>query len=316
MKLSNLVVALMACFVFQACEKPFEYSLDEIPSDFDGLEAPVLGEGYQIHVPPFPVPADFEREWFMRMAFGNTEEIYANRFLSKCRPGTHHLIAYGYEDENDPNNPEIGVMRDQNRADGRANFKSSMSGDLAYFISQNADFELQLPEGMAIKIPENATVDMNSHYFNKTDKTLFGEVYLNTYVIPEAEVTEALVIEDIDNDSEGELVLPPKQTTIITYTEMFDEITDIRMMVSHMHKRGKLFEVFKVGGANDGQKLYSANDYQHPPTLFFSDSPLVILEGEGLRTEVTYENETNRTIRFGVTSEDEMGILFYMKKDN
>ncbi|HAA14872.1 MAG TPA: hypothetical protein DCE41_25555 [Cytophagales bacterium] len=301
----------MLALGFQACERPFTYDPNDVPV-FEGLEAPTADEGHQIHVPPFPVPAQYEREFFLRMPIGNTEEIYVSRFQSLCRPGTHHLIAYGYEDENDPRNPEVGVMRDQNLSDGRGNFNLTMGDGAMYYLTQEPNFTLELPEGSALKIPGNATVDINSHYFNATDEIRFGEVYLNFYTVPQEEITEVLVVDDINNSDE--LYLPPGETTDVEYVEMFDETVEIRMMLSHMHKRGIQFDVYYVGGERDGELIYSAFDYQHPPTQFF-EPLLSIPAGEGLRTVVRYFNETNRAISFGVTSEDEMGILFYLRKE-
>jgi Copper type II ascorbate-dependent monooxygenase, C-terminal domain len=302
-------VLVLALLFATACEQPFTYDPSEIPGDFVGLSAPAADSGYQIHVPAFPIPADFEREWFMRLPIGNTQDIYVDRFVARCRPGTHHLIAYGFEDENAPGLPPMGVMRDQNRNDGRGNIRGTMSGTLAYFISQSADFELAMPAGTAIRIPANSSVDMNSHYFNKTDNTQFGEVYLNAYTVPQSAVQKVLIIDDVDNVDL--LVLPPRQVTTIAYTEIFEQPKDLRMLVSHMHKRGKQFDVYFVGGARDGELIYSANDYKHPETLFFTPA-MRIEAGQGLRTVIRYDNETNRTIKFGVTSEDEMGIAFYM----
>ncbi|MGB0862771.1 MAG: hypothetical protein ACPG19_03955 [Saprospiraceae bacterium] len=310
MKYINNPYFLLLAFtviVFTACQRSFEYDVEDIPY-FEGLSAPATGEGYQIHIKPFPIVANYEREIFLRMPIGNTEDIYVSKFEALCRPGTHHLIAYGYEDENDENNAPIGVMRDQNLADGRGNFSLTMGSGAMYCGAQEPDFVSEFPKGVAVKIPANSTIDMNSHYFNLTNETLFGEVYLNMHTIPKDSVTELLVIDDIDNDEN--LFLPANETTDIEYTEIFDEETQIRQMFSHMHKRGVLFEVFKVGGSNDGEILYTALDYQHPPYKFF-DTPLVFKAGEGIRTKVRYINDTDRDIMFGVTSEDEMGILFY-----
>lgn len=301
-----LIVLLLA---FSACEKSFTYNPADIPS-FQGLEAPVTGEGYQIHVPPFPVPEKYEREIFVRLEIGNPEPIYVNRFEVLCRPGTHHMIAYGFKNENSANNPKIGVMRDQNLPDGRANFSLTMGSGAMYCGVQEPRFDQTFPAGTAVYIPANATLDINSHYFNLTDQTIFGEVFLNLITIPESEVLETLEIDDIDNDEN--LFLPPKQLTEVEYTETFNRSTDIRQMFSHMHKRGYQFEVYRVGGANDGEKVYVAYDYQHPPYKFFTPA-LHFEPGEGLRTKVFYNNETDREITFGVTSEDEMGILFYSK---
>lgn len=305
-----LAVFIMGIGVL-ACEKSLEYDLSDVPY-FEGLAAPATGEGYQVHLEPFPVPANFEREIFVRMPIGNTETIYVNKFTALCRPGTHHLIAYGYRNEDNPNHPEIGVMRDQNLPDGRGNLTLTMGSGSMYCGAQEPEFTQQFPPGVAVRIPANATIDVNSHYFNLTDNTIFGEVFLNFETIPADEVTEILEYDDIDNSDV--LFLPAGKETTIEYIETFPQRTRIRQMFSHMHKRGQRFLVYKVGGANDGELLYSAFDYQHPPYLQF-DTPLVFEAGEGIRTVVTYDNETDRDITFGVTSEDEMGILFYAKVD-
>lgn len=309
-RIYHFLLVLLAVGTFTACEKTFDYDNSEIPDDFEGLTAPAPGTGFQVHVPAFPIPARFEREWFMRLPIGNTEDIYVTAFESRCRQGTHHLVAYGYQDENDPLNPQIGVMRDQNRADGRGNFRSNMNMDINFFTAQTDSFVLQFPPGFAVYLKGGATMDLNSHYFNRTDETRFGEVYLNIHTVDPSQVNTILYTELVDNSDE--LVLPPRSTTTITHTEL---ATDQHMMLysitSHMHKRGKLFKVFVAGGPRDGELILEANDYKHPPQIFL-DNPLEITPGMGLRTEVTYENETDRTITFGVTSEDEMGIAFFL----
>ena len=312
--MKSYFVPLLCCslFCFFSCEKPFDYDVKDIP-DFVGLEAPAASKGYQIHVPPFPVPANFEREFFIRMPIGNTSDIYVNRFRSLCRPGTHHLIAYGFQDENYSGHPTVGVMRDQNMPDGRGNINLTMGSGAMYYLTQVPDFELKLPDGIAIKIDANATIDLNSHYFNATDKTQFGEVFLNFHTIPQDSAKETLIIDDIDNYEN--LFLPKGETTDIEYTKIFLDTVKIRMMVSHMHKRGVQFDVYMVGGDRDGELLYVSYDYQHAPNQFF-DPPLTLEPGQGLRTKVRYFNNSNRDISFGVTSEDEMGILFFLKSED
>jgi hypothetical protein len=161
---------------------------------------------------------------------------------------------------------------------------------------------------MAVHIPGGATVDLNSHYYNKTQETRFGEVYLNFNTLDSSQVTTILYTSLVDNSDV--LLLPPRQVTTIEYTETFGEDKTIYAVSSHMHKRGKLFRIYVAGGPRDGELLLESNDYQHPPTVFLN-TPLDVSPGIGLRTVVTYDNETNREVKFGVTSEDEMGIAFY-----
>lgn len=312
MKYKVLLHILAAACLLASCERAFEYDTADVPA-FKGLEAPAEGTGYQVHIPPFPVPANFEREFVVRMEVGNTEDIYVNGFTSLCRPGTHHLIAYGYENESYSKHPPVGVMRDQNLADGRGNLTLTTGTGAMYYLTQVPDFKLNLPEGTAMKMHAGATVDINSHYFNLTNEQQYGEVFLNFNTVKESEVQETLIIDEVDNDEN--LFLPKGETTDIEYTKLMYERTEIRMMISHMHKRGVQFDVYLVGGDRDGELVYESYDYQHAPTKFFEPA-LVLEEGEGLRTKVRYYNNSNRDIVFGVTSEDEMGILFFLKKEN
>ncbi len=297
-----------ALLAMAACTQTWDYNPADIPNDFVPLERPAEGSGYQIHVPAFPIPPQFEREWFMRLPVGNTEETYMSGYEVKQREGSHHVIAYNIPDETDPYLPKIGEMRDQNRPDGRPNFYSRMTETSLMAEAASPYQKVEFPPGFAVAINPNATVDMNSHYFNKSDKTIFGEVTMNVYTVPRDKVEFLLQQGEVDNGNV--LVLPPNKTTTIEHTEIMEEDRQLKVLFSHMHKRGKTFEVFYVGGPKDGQMLYFADDWHDPKFETLNDF-IKIKKGEGIRTRITYENDTDREIRFGVTSEDEMGIFFY-----
>ena len=69
------------------------------------------------------------------------------------------------------------------------------------------------------------------------------------------------------------------------------------------------FEIYIVGGPRDGELIYFTDDWEHPPLLTF-DPPITLESGQGLRAVATYDNTTDRTLRFGLLSEDEMMIIF------
>jgi Copper type II ascorbate-dependent monooxygenase, C-terminal domain len=293
-----------------ACTKSWDYNPSEIPNDFAPLEKPAAGTGYQLHIPAFPIPAQFEREFFIRTEVGNSEEVFMNGYEVKQREGSHHVIAYQFEDESVLGLPKIGEMRDQNRPDGRANFFSNLANTNLFAEAASPYQKVDFPAGYAVALPANSTFDLNSHYFNKTDKTIYGEVSMNIYTTPKAEVRHLMQQGEVDNADV--LDLPAGKTTTIKYTEILEEDRKLKILFSHMHKHGKDFKVYYVGGAKDGQLLYSADDWHNPNfVILTNDDYIQLKKGEGLRTEITYENNTNRNIKFGVTSEDEMGIFFY-----
>ncbi|TAE56184.1 MAG: hypothetical protein EAZ89_04935 [Bacteroidetes bacterium] len=295
---------LAALLSLAACEQKFVYD-EPVPDNFLPLEPPAAGEGYQVHVPAFPIPAQFEREYFVRLPVGNTTDVLINRYQVSLRPGTHHLILSAFQDENDPNLPPVGVMRDQNMQDGRLNLFSNMSNTRLLLEAPTEDYTFRLPDGYAVRFDANATVDLNSHYFNKTDKTRFGEVYVNLYTVDPANVLRVLDNELLGNE---EMLIPAQSRKTFTDTYTFDKRTSIVSLSSHTHKRGERFEIRIAGGARDGELIYVSEDWQHPVVLSYA-TPLVLEPGEGLTSIVTFNNTTNRNIRTGVTSEDEMKLI-------
>ena len=119
--------------------------------------------------------------------------------------------------------------------------------------------------------------------------------------------------------------LPANQTTTLTRTFMYPEQFNagflgngsvnnadhiyVFQLFSHAHARMDRFDIKLIGGPNDGQLIYTALDYAHPPILELNP-PLVLENGMGLLLEATYTNETNQTINFGLLGADEMMILF------
>ena len=279
----------------------------DIPTGFTPLAKPATGQGFQIHIEPFPIQANFEREFYVRKALGNTEEVYLTGFEMKARPGTHHMIAYSFA--KDDVLPPLNVMYDQNMPNNTIALRSGKSTGGALFQSPQADYRFNLPEGYAVKTAPNASFLMNSHYFNSSSKTRFGEIYANFYTLPLNQVKQVL---DVQYWSPEDISLPPNQKTTMQTDYIMEKETVIPLLLSHYHKRGEKFEVRIKGGTRNGELIYSSTDYEDPLAKTFSPA-LVLKKGEGLTTFVTYNNTTNRTIKFGVTSEDEMNILIGFK---
>jgi hypothetical protein len=76
-----------------------------------------------------------------------------------------------------------------------------------------------------------------------------------------------------------------------------------------MHKLGEKFVIKIKGGSRDGEVVYTSTDWAHPDIVTFK-TPIILQKGEGLTSEITYNNTTSKAVSFGLTSEDEMGIIF------
>lgn len=281
---------------------------DKTPSSatFTPLDAPKTGEGFQMKLEEFDVPANFERELFVRKPLGNSQTVYVNKVAIKMRPGSHHFILYGFK--NNSNLPAMNSVRDLRNSDGTLNLITfaQMQNHIFNFGGSEANYEYTFPEGTAVELPANYTFDMNSHYFNKGTKIVKGEVYTNLYTIPKEKVKNVVKIIDFGNTN---LTIPPNKKTVISKNFTFNTNVKIVSLTSHTHKLGEKFEILIYGGARNGEVVYTTTDWEHPDKINFS-TPISLKKGEGLTSRITYNNITNKTVTFGLTSEDEMGIIF------
>ncbi len=273
---------------------------------FEPLPIPMASEGFQMKLEPFEIFPNFEREIFINKPLNNKETVYINKFQIKMHPGSHHFILYGFRDPK--NQPKLNEMRDLRYKDQSFNLKTftELGNHVFYFGGSESNFTFNFPEGTAVELPPNMNFDMNSHYFNKGSKSYNGEVNINLYTVAKEKVKNTLKIIDFGNNS---FTLPPKQKTIATQTFKFLKNTKVVTLFSHTHKLGEKFEILISGGARNGEIVYTSTNWEHPNKIDFA-VPLSLKAGEGLTSRITYNNFTDKSVRFGFTSDDEMGIIF------
>ncbi|MBC8154257.1 MAG: hypothetical protein H7Z72_15245 [Bacteroidetes bacterium] len=276
------------------------------PTAFEPLPAPAAGTGFQLTTARFDVNPNFEREIFVRRPIGNTEAVYVNRYEIKMRTNSHHLVAYSFRDNSLL--PSLNVIRDLRNPDNSLNPLTllSMSNHVYMAGTQEPYQNYVFPEGAAMLIPANLTVDLNSHYVNKTTGIINGEAYMNLYTVPAARVVNVVKPLDLGNQS---LNIPPNSRVTLTKSFTFDQPRKILTLTSHCHKMGEKFVIRIKGGPRDGEIIYTSTDWEHPEIITYT-TPITLQKGEGLTSEITYNNTTGKTINFGLTSEDEMGIIF------
>ncbi len=278
----------------------------EIP-EFQPLLPPE--HGVQLHLGPFDVQPNFEREFFYYLPLNNKEEIFINRVEINMRRGSHHFIAYQFNSEiPDYLIPQANVIRDIRNSDGSYNILNLLATPFHTFVTgtQWPNLNYHLPPGVALRLPANIGLDLNLHYVNRTDEIMQGEIYTNLHFVePKDVVHEAKTL----NLGKFDIELPPHQVTTLTKVFTFWETRYIFQLFSHAHEHMTEFRVEIDGGPRNGDLVYITYDWEHPPILEL-DPPLVIEEGQGLKLITTYNNWTDRTLNFGLRSDDEMMILF------
>jgi len=277
------------------------------PPAFAPLPKPV--NGIQLHLGPFEVAPNYERELFSYVLLNNTQDIFIDRGEIVMRPGSHHFLLATFQ-ENTPASimPPPNVIRDIRDANGNYIYQNLLPMQYHKFFAgtQWPLLNYHFPPGVALRLPANTGLDMNSHYANRSSTIIKGEVYANLYFAEPAKIKHVAEVLQLSN---FDINLPPQKITTLTKTFTFSERTHIFQLVSHAHEHMTEFKVEVAGGPRHGEVVYVAYDWAHPPILKI-DPPLVLEPGQGLKLMVTYNNWTNRTLTFGLLSQDEMMILF------
>jgi hypothetical protein len=277
------------------------------PPEFEPPNPPAFGE--QIRIGPFDVATNYEREFYYWTPRTAEPERLINRVQFVMRPGSHHFIFYTFE----PGTPgfvipQPGVIRDIRDANGNYIFQNLIATQYHVFFSgtQWPRLDYHFPRGVAMRLPAGVGLDGNSHYVNYTDQVRTGEIYANMHYANPEQVEHIADVLDLNNQ---DINLPPQQITTLTRTWTFNDQRSVFQLFSHAHQHMLLFNVYIVGGPRDGELVYFATDWAHPPILEL-EPPLVLEPNQGFRIEVTYDNWTDQTLHFGLLSEDEMMILF------
>ena len=299
---------------------------------FEPPAAPPPGEGYQLHLPPFKIEPGTEREvYYATPIFDeNGQPVQEDIFMSGVEiyypVGSHHFAIFYLTDAAIERGlleigaiPGIGVdPNDTFRIFDLAHIGTlGIIGVERFLIagSQTADTSFRFPEGVALRLPGSAIYDLNSHYINLLGtETMHGEVYVNIYTIPPEEVKYEAKVFLAHNYN---ISVPPGTARVTALDwQVKDELVQqgfpsnarlhLISVSSHMHRHGELFEINRL---LTGELLHRSISYDTSlPSLF--DPPLILDHNDGLRFQCTHSNyDTDVTLQFGLTSEDEMCIM-------
>ena len=271
------------------------------------LAPPATGTGFQLTIDPFEIPKNFEREVFVRKNTPNSDTVYVNRIQLRGAANSHHFVAYSFR--NELLLPGQNLLRDlRDPVTGVLNQATLLEMQNHIFLGGGTDVntDVTLPAGTAIRIKPNMPIDLNAHYFNLTNLVLQGKNYANFYTVPKSSVQNEVKMLDLNN---LDIYIPPGTRRTFTKNFTFPSTTRVVMLTSHFHKLGEKFVIKIFGGVRNGEIIYTNTDWEHPLVKSFS-TPIVLQPGEGLTSEVTYYNPSSVAIAFGLTSQDEMNIIF------
>lgn len=277
--------------------------------------APAAGEGFQVHMGPFYLPASGEIEYYQKYELGLPDNLEVNRIEVMIGNDSHHFIIYDFDSPDDAAAIPAGL---------RLNADHSGIGLVA--AVQYAQ-DLVLPEGTAFHWEKDLILDLNSHYINYSGiLPLQAEAYLNIYTQPagtaKQEMHSTLLVNPNIPIPNNNTVITHSQNIVYPNAEVF-----LWGMMGHTHKYGKSYKAYhRLNNGQKGEIIYDGAcpngvpgcvspwfDYQHIPMRYFDEFyPVTINSQNGLIHEASWRNDGPTSVNFGPTSDDEMMVLIMM----
>lgn len=188
--------------------------------------------------------------------------------------------------------------------------------------------EMNLPEGTAIFLDQKEQYLMNLHQANYSqDSICKASAYFNVYTqdAGSGAVEMKASLKQYGDNNPYLLVVPNDGTPQVVEQEFTvpGETYYFWTIQSHTHKLGTDYDMYlRNQDGTKGEKIYEGFynadytfnqgyfDYTHPPVKIW-DNMFEVNMDNGMIFEATYLNNGPDTIRFGLTTEDEMYITYY-----
>ena len=321
--------------LFGASETETVVDADLISDYYGGLgmakvpppPAPDPSEGFQLRLGTFFLEPGGEIEFFKKTKLTLPADLEVIELEPIFNDESHHFILYRFSGGADADFAE--GLRDE--ADGEG---SLFSANLVA-VWQNPE-PIDLPATTAYSWGANDVLDMNYHLLNYSqDSILAADVYVNVYTqeagVAEHEMYSQLLPIDWLSAAVGGPIGPslviPNDGQPHTFEESFNVTffgADwyIWMLGSHTHSRGTDFDIYlRNPDGSRGEQVYEGfyntdytfnqgyYDWEHPPNRYFENPQLHVSMSSGLTYEAEYVNNTNETLHWGSTTEDEMMLI-------
>jgi hypothetical protein len=186
-----------------------------------------------------------------------------------------------------------------------ANFEWPQNGLVPLGSAQTAYIELAFPEGVGMVLHGKQRIVFDYHYLNSSSETVHARSAVNTHTVEGSALEHIAIPFSFFNFT---IDIPAHATRSFTSECHFQDDLMVSSILRHTHQQGRDFSVWFSGGPDDGQHLWTSEDWKHETGYDFAQ-PRLMKAGEGFRFECAFENPMDHRLRYGIGGMDEMCIL-------
>lgn len=289
---------------------------EPMPEPAMELAPPEAGKGVQLKMVSTLSPGlEIERCMFVKAP---PEGLNINHQEVRYTPGSHHVLLYATRYTTIPTVDRHGDTRDTS---GVMDCPEGASADwdvsqvLGGAQSTHGGSLVSLPPGIAVKVPGNAIMLINTHYLNASPKELVADARINLYTIPDAEVQQEGGVLFFYNPA---IRVPANgKASARMRCRVAKDIT-ITNIQSHMHKRAVNYVADLLDTSKQKvETLYTNTSWDEVPVGEF-DPGKKLATGSFLDYRCDYDNPESHTVVQGPSTKDEMCMLlgsYYPRHD-
>ena len=287
------IPALLLTLSLVACS-----SSDDAPGG-DGADAG-YGASWTVDWGPVTVASGMEDTRCVVKRVGNDGPIRIGKMVNELGPASHHMVVYRLSEgeeilEPQPCTPFVDVL------------DPSRGAPLA--VTQKESEVITLPPGVAYTLAADQLVRIEMHFINTGDQDIDVTASTTLVEIPEDDFqfeADFLFIgnPDIEIGPHSEFTVGP------SFLPLPEELADIHVfaITGHEHQWGTGVEVaLAEAEAGPDEMVYSPDPFLwNEPETTYHRPALDIPAGAGFRFTCTYYNDSNDTVDFGESANDEM----------
>jgi hypothetical protein len=272
-----------------------------------GTDAPGLPDGnpggqvYSLTWGPIEVGPMEEDTRCVTLPLGNDIPVKIDAIHNTLGSASHHFIVYRVADGEINETPEPCFP-----------FVDTLdpTAGAPLMITQRADEELQLPDGVAFSLPAQQMVRLEMHFINASNAPITVEATTELHAMADADFVHEADFLFIGNPDIQLPSRPEIQTLGPTYFPIPNGLDDVNVfaITGHTHELGVDVEVEVAASPEAGGTMVydpTAFSWSEPETIRH-DPPFVIPADGGFRFSCSWVNETGETVGFGESANDEM----------
>ena len=221
-------------------------------------------------------------------------DAYLHEFSPLIPPGTHHNGLSMHPAGEAPD----GVVACASEISGRQIFASGVG-------TQN----MLLPDGIAMQVRAGEQMVLNLHLFNSDDKALEGRSGVRVHPMDAADVKD---VAEIVLGGPLSLEIPPGGPTKQAGQCTFDHDATIFSIAPHMHRLG-VHALITAGAPGAGAVTLYDGPYEFDSQKRYPVDFVQLNAGDVVHVECTYQNDTDASVSFGMSTRDEMCFASMMR---